>query len=120
MLTEFKGVRQRKEEGMRRWFFDDYFDLIIWYDNNMRIEGFQLCYDKEENEKALTWLKEDGYSHDAIDSGEDVPGHKQTAILVADGLFDGKFIAGRFKQASKEIDADIADFVYERLMTYPQ
>ena len=49
MLTEFKGVRQREEEGIRRWFFDDYFDLIIWYDNNHQIEGFQLCYDKNYN-----------------------------------------------------------------------
>ena len=60
MLTEFKGVRQREEEGIRRWFFNNYFDLIIWYDNSNQIEGFQLCYDKENNEKALTWLKKNG------------------------------------------------------------
>ncbi len=118
MLTEFKDVRQRKEEGLRRWFFDDYFDLIIWYDAERQVEGFQLCYEKNYDERALTWLKETGFSHDAIDSGEDVPGHKQTAILVSDGLFDKKAIASKFKEASKNIDPTVADFVYKKLMEY--
>jgi hypothetical protein len=118
MLTEFKGVRQREEEGTRRWFFDDYFDLIVWYDNRRQIEGFQLCYEKNYSERALTWMRKNGFSHDAIDSGEEVPGHKQTAILVADGVFDKESIARRFKAASKNIDRDIADFVYNKVLEY--
>ena len=50
MLSEFKGVKQNRTDGFRRWFLDDYFDLIVWYNNSHDIEGFQLCYDKKYSE----------------------------------------------------------------------
>ena len=31
MLTEIQNARQIAGEGVRRWFTDDYFDLIVWY-----------------------------------------------------------------------------------------
>jgi len=33
MLVEHAHVRQIHGEGYRRWFADDYFDLIVWYDD---------------------------------------------------------------------------------------
>ena len=46
MLSEIKNARQVPGEGKRRWFRDDDFDLIIWYDDSDTVFGFQLCYDK--------------------------------------------------------------------------
>ena len=60
MLYEIKNVKQHKNEGLRRWFTDKDFDLIIWYDyNNKNIDGFQLCYDKSNYERVLTWVRAD-------------------------------------------------------------
>ena len=87
MLSEINDVKQIENEGYRRWFSDNYFDLIIWYGDE-KIIGFQLCYDKQGSERSLTWIKNRGFSHNKIDDGEK-PGHtKMTPILVADGVFD--------------------------------
>ena len=33
MLSELKETRQIEEEGFRRWFRDQDFDLILWYES---------------------------------------------------------------------------------------
>ena len=115
MLTEEKNVRQIPGEGLRRWFFDNFFDLIIWYEENKEIKGFQLCYDKLGKEKVFTWMKAGGYSHDEIDSGE-VPGeHKKTPILVADGPFDKDSIGRRFLDESAHLESNLRELVYQKI-----
>jgi len=42
MLRELSHVRQAFEEPRRRWFADDYFDLIVWVGNRSEYIGFQL------------------------------------------------------------------------------
>ena len=119
MLSEIRNPRQIAAEGFRRWFTDEYFDLIVWYSDNGRLIGFQLCYDKEDRERALTWTLAHGFQHDRIDSGE-IPGHtKMTPIIVADGAFNASPVAERFREASADIDPAIALFVSERLNDYP-
>jgi hypothetical protein len=82
MLTEIKHARQIPNEGYRRWFTDESFDLFVWYMND-KIEGFQLCYDTRDKARAITWRLSSGYSHDKIDDGERVFYNKMTPILVA-------------------------------------
>lgn len=119
MLAELANVRQIEGEHWRRWFTDRYFDLIVWLAPDGGIIGFQLCYDKEGRQRALTWKRPGRYSHTGIDDGENRPARfKQTPILVADGSFDHAAIAARFKRASREIEPIIAEFVYDRLRGY--
>ena len=114
MLVEHKDVRQIENEGFRRWFTDDFFDLIVWYEED-KIIGFQLCYDKSKHERALTWRSGYGFSHNRIDDGE-LPGHsKMTPILVEDGDFSKETIAAKFRSESRDIDRGIADFIYEKI-----
>ena len=118
MLTEVPNARQVIGEGRRRWFTDDYFDLIVWYGDEERPIGFQLCYDKAGRERALTWTREHGFRHDRVDAGE-IPGHsKMTPIIVADGAFDRTLVSRLFRQACPRIDPGIFDFVAERLESY--
>ena len=70
MLKEYKRVRQIKGEAQRRWFSDDFFDLIVWFDESKNIVGFQLCYDILKISRALTWHQDGGYSHNRVDDGE--------------------------------------------------
>ena len=74
MLKEYLQVRQIEGESKRRWFSDDYFDLIVWFDEQDEITGFQLCYDIHHVQRAVTWQKDSGFSHHKIDDGENRPG----------------------------------------------
>ena len=115
MLKEFMDVRQVNGEPKRRWFSDDFFDLIVWSDESGVITGFQLCYDKENRSRALTWTNK-GYLHHGVSEGEDWIGKpKATPILVPDGAFDKAGIADVFVKASADIDQQVSQFVLEKL-----
>lgn len=118
MLLEIAEVRQIPGEGQRRWFTSTEFDLIVWYENGA-ITGFQLCYDKQNKERAITWRVSGSYGHTRIDDGETPFGPKRTPILVQDGLFDKNTVGRRFREVSGQIDPEIADLVSRRLADYP-
>ena len=119
MLRELKGVRQNPNERLRRWFEDDYFDLIVWYEGP-QVYGFQLCYDTQGRERALTWIRGSGYSHRAIDDGQATASKHMSPILVQDGLFEKNAVAERFKAASRDIDPEVASLVHGVLLAYQQ
>ena len=119
MLTEIRNARQVAGEGFRRWFTDDYFDLIVWYGDDGLLLGFQLCYDKQSIERALTWTAQHGFQHNRVDAGE-VPGHsKMTPMIIADGAFGKEAVAERFRRESVLLETAIATFVHEKLKGYP-
>ncbi len=120
MLSELKETRQIEEEGFRRWFRDQDFDLILWYESPeaKEPEGFQLCYDKQGEERCLTWRKSQGYQHHAVDDGEAPYSNKMTPILVQDGIFDTKRVKADFLSSAAEVDPSIVDFVTEKLDSY--
>lgn len=119
MLKEYTQTRQIQGEDKRRWFTNHYFDLILWYDAEDQIAGFQLCYDIIRCHRALTWHRERGYSHNQVDDGENRPGKmKASPILVPNGVFDYPTIAEQFHHASRNIDSEIAAFVYDKILQY--
>lgn len=119
MLREIQNVKQNEKNVFRRWFNDSYFDLIIWFEGSKKeiINGFQLCYDKEGYERALTWNKDKGFLHTAIDSGEAMQNNR-TPILIADGVLDKKGIIQRFKEDSQEIEPKLRNFILKILNNY--
>ena len=112
MLREFPNIRQ--PEG-RRWFGDDYFDLIVWFDQQGKIIGFQLCYDLSGDEHALTWHEKTGFSHQRVDDGDLQRPFKATPILVADGPCDSAAIWRLFKERSSSMDEKVARFVLSKI-----
>lgn len=118
MLKELAKVRQVPEEPKRRWFADDYFDLIVWFDKRREIIGFQLCYDLNGEERALTWRENIGFSHQRVDDGELQRPYKATPILVADGAFDQAAVSQVFAEHSREMDKKVARFVLGKLRDY--
>lgn len=99
----------------RRWFSDDYFDLIVWYDEVGKPTGFQLCYDKEGGERALTWLRDGGISHNRIDAGEDSPYKNMSPVLVPDGVIPYMMLRNEFSLRGAGIDPAVYRLVAERL-----
>ncbi len=118
MLRELRDIAQIKGEPRRRWFTDDFFDLIVWFDSHDEISGFQLCYNKDRDERALTWKRPSFYTHHRVDDGEAKPTRKATPILLADGMFDYNKIAETFKKESGALERAISNFVYEKLLQY--
>lgn len=115
MMTELRDVRQIAGEGHRRWFADDYFDLIVWYQEG-EIFGFQLCYDRSRKPRAFTWTRDDGARHDRIDDGDDpVLAHKAVPILVPAGAFAATEVITRFQQADANLPREIRDLVISHI-----
>lgn len=119
MLREWKGVRQRPEEGFRRWFTDDEMDLIVWYEDGGAVRGFQLCYGKQSTQHAVTWMNNGTYNHAKVDDGESRPiGSKSTPILVQDGSFDSQGLASRFRGRAREIEEPLRSLVTEKIKAF--
>lgn len=116
MLSEIQSVRQYPCE-FRRLFQDEYFDLYIWYQSPEQDEiiGFQLCYDKDYEEKALTWRKSTGFIHSFVDTGENSPKANRTPVLNHGGSFQSDRVIPLFQKHSLEIDAKIRNNVLEKL-----
>jgi hypothetical protein len=120
MMMELKNTKQNPGELFRRWFHDDYFDLIVWFSPDGSAHGFQLCYDKKGYERSLTWKSTGTYSHDRIDDGEGRPlRHKSAPIAIADGLFNAVDVAEKFIEESAALPENVRSLVLEAIQKYP-
>jgi hypothetical protein len=117
MLSEFKDVSQHPGEPRRRYFLSDYFDLYVWENKDSQFVGFQLCYDKNNKERALSYI--DGvFTHRGIDTGEADASENRSPILVADGAFSKDENLDRFMEESKMMDQKVAGYVIRMLKEY--
>jgi len=114
MLREVTSTQSAVEPN-RRWFADDFFELIVWYDEMSNVEGFQLCYDRGHRERALTWTKAYGLRHEAVDDGESSPLKNQTPLFRKGGDFDRTDIVRRFQSASALLPRTLAEFVDSKI-----
>lgn len=116
MLREILPVRQIRGEPRRRWFASPTLDLIVWIGGDEAPVGFQLCYDKGDAERALTWRSPNLFSHMAVDSGENAgTSHKGSPLLVPDGNFHPAFVGPCFDSECGAVPAAIVDLVREKI-----
>jgi hypothetical protein len=119
MLQELKHTKQNSGEPFRRWFHDDYFDLIVWFNSDGSARGFQLCYDKKGYERSLSWSTSGTYSHSRIDDGEGRPlRHKSAPIAMADGFFDSAAVTAKFMEESAALPENVRALVLEAIRKY--
>ena len=109
---------QPADDVPRRWFADETFELIVWFDEHGRIFGFQLCYNRTRLERALTWTAKGGYAHNRVDDGEASPVRNRTPILLTQEEVAECTGLERFRAACTDIDPLISDFVEERVQAY--
>ena len=114
MLTEVLCCRKLRDDRLRRWFSSQRIDLFVWYEES-EIFGFQICYDKGRREHALTWRRDLGWSHKAVDAGGSGMGFKGTPILVPDGDVPVTRIINEFEVAAKDLDEQVLGFVCGKL-----
>lgn len=119
MLRELSDIRQIDGGHPRRWFQSADEDLVVWFDSDGSIYGFQLCYNRTGTEKALTWMRDRGYSHNKVDAGTRSGLHYgRTPILVADGTLDVPAMTQRFEEISASVPEEIRAVVLARLTEY--
>ena len=99
----------------RRWISDDYFDLIVWYESDGRLHGFQLCYDKPHRARALTWTWRGGFVHSCIDSGEQKPTANRSPILVPDGSFPAEIVRREFLVRAGALPDEIRELALSKI-----
>lgn len=104
----------------RKWLSDDYFDLIVWYTLGDTIHGFQLCYDKPQWERALTWTSTKGFSHMQVDDGEQSEWGwgNQTPILVPDGSFPAESVRREFERRGTGLPHELRVLVLQKMAEY--
>lgn len=112
MLQEIDNVRRNPGEPPRRWFLDDYFDLLIWIGETDEPIAFQLCYDRNGAPHVLSWDTVAGARHYRVDDGENRPGKPKAApLLLADGPFPRDRVYRKLREAAARIDPKLAAFV---------
>jgi hypothetical protein len=112
MLREITTARRIPGDDKRRWFNSPNLDLFVWVDDAGAPVGFQLCYDKQFREHALTWTEGRGFSHMGVDGGETRPArYKGAPILVANGAIDAARILDEFRQEAQALPPEFVQFV---------
>ena len=115
MLTEFRQVKQ-EPGGRRRWFESDGLELIVWYEADAGIAGFQICYGSGAGaEHALTWRRGAGFAHHFVDTGDDQPHRNETPVLLPDGAVPWKNLTALVAARSQTLDPDLRDLILHRL-----
>jgi hypothetical protein len=116
MLRELRGVAQRHPSLVRRWFQDDYFDLIVWEDTAGEIARLQLSYARETpGERLLEWRRGRGFQHLKTDAHTPRPGRDDAWALRLDGGFAYAALAERFAAAAAHLPPALRRFVAERM-----
>lgn len=119
-LVENKTVRQRPEEGFRRWFVSPFFELIVWYEGEPReLSGFQLCVSRHSAERAFTWTHTTASSHFVSESRTE-PGISgmATGILQGDGKPYSEQILGRFEEEAQDLEPELRSLVLTKIREY--
>lgn len=119
-LRENTAVRQRPEEGFRRWFVNRYFDLILWYDApGGQLQGFQLCYSRNNHEKAFTWTGEFASSRHVSDTYyEEGQRSMSTGILKGDAGEIPETVLERLREEAGPLTQDQVQFIADKVHAY--
>jgi len=99
-------------EPARRWFWSARCDLIVWLCDQGAVLGFQFCYDKEDDERALTWMSTRGFSHMRVDTG---PMKREAPLLVADGPVDAPRMLDLFLRDCALVPGEYVELVRRKL-----
>ena len=119
-MKEIINVRQIPGETKRRWFCSAVMDLIVWINDKDIPTGFQLCYDKGQTERAITWTNLYGFTHMEVDDGESLfgAGYKATPVLISGGVIDTYMVNKLFLANGTHLPEDIANFVSDKLREF--
>ena len=115
MLRETRHVAQVRGDRSRRCFVDEKLDLVVWYEVDGTIHGFQLAYDPEGSPRVVTWTPARGLSHASLDVGEDSPLANRSPVLRSSADYNPEQLLAAFASAAAELPGAERTFVEARL-----
>lgn len=116
-LVELVKVQQRPEEGYRRCFGSNCFDLWVWYSKDgSLLEGFQVIWG--DNTLAVTWSIDAGFSYRRI--ADEGFGIKVTPLLEGNAGRIHPLLIPIFKRCALDIDRELTDFIVDKIMNGAQ
>ena len=108
---------QTPGQPSRRWFNDQFLDLFVWQDECGRIVGFQICFDKDTAERALTYSESDGYRFDNV-YGEESSLDMGSPVLSRAAELPFPLLLALLVERGAGIDARVLHYVIEKLEAY--
>jgi len=114
VLKEILGVLQDDPSSQRRWFHDDYFDLFL-RETGGELSAFELCYGIGSSERALAWIRGQGFYHDGGIS--DSAGFIGAQLAAGDALAADPILA-RFERAAGGLPEALRRVLEARLREY--
>ena len=120
-LVELKDSQRITDDRRRRWFSSTDVDLIVWYDEGESLVGFELYYDKNVREHVFIWRAESGFTHLAVDDGEQKPvlEYKEAPLLIPDGHADPNRIRKLFEGSCGNLPVELVTLVRRKLAQHP-
>lgn len=119
MLRELPNVSQVNGEPKRRWFADEYFDLIVWSNEKEEVIEFHLHYDINRDERVFCWKYLNSFSHMKVDDGEKSGRlNKATPVFYNGGGIDTNKILTAFANSCSKLEYNISNLVLNKLNEY--
>ncbi|HEV7902711.1 MAG TPA: hypothetical protein VGO96_02630 [Pyrinomonadaceae bacterium] len=117
MLREIRDVRRTPGQPSCRWFNDELLDLFVWQDEDGRIIGFQLCFDKDADERALTYSEANGYLLEDVQAEESSLDMGSPVLANVSTLPFPRLLA-QLAGRGAGIDSRVLRYVTEKLEAY--
>ena len=124
MLKEISRFRNYGGVSNRRSFTDSDMDLYVWFKDQVP-ERFHLTYNKRGRCYSISWNNEDGFDRwrlaqlEALATMMGFPHVFDSLYLHDTDDLHASILANRFLHASEKITPWLADFIYARLLEYP-
>jgi len=115
MLREIGNVRQNPGQLFRRWFNDEVLDLFVWYHADGSIAGFQLCFDKDERERALTYTDQNGYSLHEVEANGSAWDMSSPVLAVPGTEFPRVGLLAQLRERGEVLDRRLYEYLTEKL-----
>ncbi|MBI4424513.1 MAG: hypothetical protein HY554_12335 [Elusimicrobia bacterium] len=116
-------MRQVPGDRRRRFFSDKSFELLVWYEPDGGVFGFQLMYAMPEKPyRAIAWTSLEGYGHHFVSLSEGAAlGWNAGRGLSPARLetFDKHAVLELFEKASEELEPSLRALLREKLAQVP-
>lgn len=125
MLREVSRFRNYGGHTNRRVFSNPDMDLYVWFEDQVPAR-FHLTYNKRGNIRSISWNNENGFDRwryaqaEALAAMLGFPHLFESLYRQATGDIRASILANRFLHASEHIAPWLADFIYARLLEYPE
>ena len=124
MLRETSRFRNYGGCANRRSFTDSDMDLYVWFKDQVPAR-FHLTYDKQGHTRSISWNNETGFDQwrfaqvEALAAMLGFPTMLDCFYMHDTGDTHASKLANQFLHGSEKIAPWLADFIYARLLEYP-